>query len=784
MSPPVQESLQVLSDGEQSDSSQEMMPTVDPALQLPLRPHHLLPVQSNTDQSSLSSYTSNEQQAKEPLGASSIPAQHWSCSVQGTDRWFRDENGRVLLMRGVNLCGASKLPTSPYAGSTHLYDEDKFWDHRNVSFVGRPFPLEDAAEHFERLRAWGLTFVRLLVPWESLEHAGPGIYDEEYIDYLIKIIEMMPKYGIKCFIDPHQDAWSRFSGGSGAPGWTFELAGLDIRSFKETGAAYVHNTNAVPGDPLPMVWPTNYTKLAASTMFTLFFGGDTFAPSKTYNGESIQQFLQTHFINCFAHMAQRLSHLEAVLGFEVINEPHPGYIGLQTLTKYDSAINLIFGDSPTALQALALGDGIPQEVDVYVKSWPIPTKKSHSRVINKSKTSAWLEGHGCIWREHGVWGLDGNGQPKLFNDKYFAKHPETGEPISFYNDFYFPFVNAYARAIQNVRQEWFCFVETLPNEIAPKYSDENHQNNIVFAPHWYDLNCVFYKKFEGKVTHDVQHLQKGGNVLKATYFGVKGAKKNYSGQIRNVRKGGIDNMGEKPCVVGEVGIPMDLNQRRAFETGDYTHHTNFLDAVIYALESNLVNFTLWNYNPTNDNTHGDHWNGEDFSIFSPLKDAAVKKNEQSTEVESPVGNFEIDVQKLRTIDQEATKGESDGNQAAVNHWHKGGRVLDAVIRPYASKIAGTPISAAFNLDKLEYTFVFEHNGTATETEIYIPGYHYDGKAIDIRVSDGDWRYVKDQQTLYYRHHVDHKVHRIQIRALASDTEKETSKRNNPGCVMM
>lgn len=57
--------------------------------------------------------------------------------------------------------------------------------------------------------------------------------------------------GIDHFVSNVQ--WSRFSGGSGAPGWTFEVAGLNIKSFKETGAAYVHNTNAVPGDPLPMV---------------------------------------------------------------------------------------------------------------------------------------------------------------------------------------------------------------------------------------------------------------------------------------------------------------------------------------------------------------------------------------------------------------------------------------------------------------------------------------------------------------------------------------------------
>lgn len=127
---------------------------------------------------------------------------------------FIDEHGRVLHLRGVNVSGNSKLPTSP-PGSSHL--SEGFFDHRNVSFVGRPFPLEEADEHFSRLKLWGLTFIRWLVPWEALEHQGPGIYDEEYINFLIKLLTKAEEYGIKCFIDPHQDTWSRFSGGSGAP---------------------------------------------------------------------------------------------------------------------------------------------------------------------------------------------------------------------------------------------------------------------------------------------------------------------------------------------------------------------------------------------------------------------------------------------------------------------------------------------------------------------------------------------------------------------------------------
>jgi hypothetical protein len=111
---------------------------------------------------------------------------------------------------------------------------DGFFDHRNVSFVGRPFPLEEADLHFTRLLEWGFTFIRFCVTWEALEHAGPGIYDHEYIAYVIAILKKALRFGIKVFIDPHQDVWSRFSGGSGAPGWTLEAVGFDLANLTES----------------------------------------------------------------------------------------------------------------------------------------------------------------------------------------------------------------------------------------------------------------------------------------------------------------------------------------------------------------------------------------------------------------------------------------------------------------------------------------------------------------------------------------------------------------------
>ncbi|KAG0368828.1 glycoside hydrolase superfamily [Gamsiella multidivaricata] len=792
--------------------------------------------------------------------------------ITSRGRWFRDSQNRTLLLRGVNLCGNSKLPTTPN-GSSHL--NERFFDHRNVCFLGRPFPRDQADEHFSRLRRWGLTFVRLLVPWEALEHSGPGIYDEAFIDSLVELIELMPKYGIKCFIDPHQDCWSRFSGGSGAPGWTFEVAGLDITKFKVTGAAYVHNTNQYPGDSPPMVWPTNYTKLAASTMFTLFWAGDTFAPNKTYQGEPIQQFLQNRYIACYQHLARRLSHLDAIVGYEVMNEPHPGYVGLKSLKRYDFNTNLFFGDFPSALESFALADGMTLPIEVWVKSWPYPTRKERTRLINVEKECAWIDGE-CLWKQQGVWRVNPKtGAPQIVKPDYFTKDPITGEKVDFYR-LYLNFVNKYSRAIQTVAPSAFIFVGPIPNEPAPVWGPEDHEENIVYAPHWYDLHSIFNKAFDGRITHNVQGLSKGMNVFSATYFGMKGAKKNYRGQLANVLNIGLQNVGTKPCLIGECGIPMDINQRQAFMSGDYGYHSKFLDAVLSAMEANLLSFTLWNYNTTNDNTYGDHWNGEDFSIFSldsprrspHLINGSSSPNSSKASLRQQAPNFAKEIMRRAaaqnadggsvmtdgvdaTISDNGSTVDNDDNDTAQgerkaerddeadtimdddspfdrsyfcfdyeeskdgpdHEHHLGGRALDAVVRPYAAKVAGEPISSEFDYNTLQYTFRFcnyiqvpvpivhvttpeqlsQGTGSASlssdlansdgftldgqkvatsgksepnpawighppegtmmafETEVFIPSYHYDDTGLEILVSDGDWRYVKERQTLYYRH---------------------------------
>lgn len=708
------------------------------------------------------------------------------------DDHFVDAYGRRLELRGLNVSGSSKLPTTPN-GLSHL--TDGFYEHRTVSFIGRPFPLEEAPLHFARLRAWGLPLIRLLVTWESLGHAGPNPQtdlDLEYIAYLRQLIELMGEYGLKCFICAHQDVWSRFSGGSGAPGWTFEAAGLDVEAFSENGLAYVHGQDEArrarePVDPRepsgPFLWPSGYQKLAASTLATLFWAGDALAPklrclraSPAGQGPphevSIKEFLQGACVEAFGRLADEVGHLEACLGFEPMNEPHRGLINLHDFHAWDYNTDLHIGHCPSLAQSLALGSGYAQRVPFYVKSWPFPTRKSHTSLVDPKGRSAWLppraedvvdRPHGmgeCVWRAHDVWRWDeAKGCPVILEKNYFEHDHRPGREsrtIEWYRDCWAPFLARFSERTSRRFPRHLSFIEPIPNEYMPPWETEQsgplqpqkyatqtvidapRPQNLVFAPHFYDLNVLFSKS-HGLLNVDVQGLSRGMFILKALYFGEEGLHRNYRKQVGNLVKHGQLSLGRLPTLIGEVGISFDINDRRALATGDYDKQRELMHALIAAMEFHRVGFTLWNYNPANRSEYGDGWNKEDFSIV----------NGDEAHVSPP---------DYRNRAREA------------DPLYRGGRTLDVIIRPYAAKIAGRPLQSTWDPRTLRFVFIWRSDDDdegeekkkkttttggapkdprARTTEIFLPEYHYgDDDELDIKLNHGRWRRDRAKQTLY------------------------------------
>jgi hypothetical protein len=621
--------------------------------------------------------------------------------IQTDGPWFKDELGRTLILRGINLGGSSKVPANP-DGATHL--QPHFFDHRNPSFVGRPFPLSQADEHFSRLKHWGFRFLRFLVTWEAVEHAGPGQYDHAYLRYLRAIVEAAARHDINLFIDPHQDVWSRFSGGDGAPGWTFEAVGLDIQRFQDTGAAIVHQTQ---GDPFPrMIWPTNSGKLAAATMFTLFFGGDDFAAETRIHGEPAQEFLQRHYIDSMVQVAIALQGMPNVIGFDTMNEPLQGFIGQQDLHKPIGLMRL--GPCPSPVQAMFLGSGFPQSVDF----WHLDLRGN--RVVRKHNIDpgglgCWLTGFDCIWRQNGVWDLDYDHRPYLARTDHFSQ--VNGKPVDFVRDYFNPFARRFAHAIHSILPEALIFLESDPRQNQLEW-DLQDASKMVYAPHWYDGYALVMKDFKSFLAIN---LHTGKIVL-----GSGRIRRSFAEQLDRLRQNARTNMGNIPTLIGEFGIPFDMGDRRAFRSGNFKPQIAALDRSMRAMEDTILSCTLWNYTADNDNQRGDQCNGEDLSIFSR--------------------------------DQQADPTQIDS----------GGRALEAAVRPYPIAVAGEPVLLAFDIKRKFFSFEFNHDPElSAPTEIFVPTLQYPN-GFKVNLSDGSYTSGKEQQILQYFHSQGQRHHQIQI----------------------
>jgi hypothetical protein len=436
-------------------------------------------------------------------------------SIEIDGRWFRDvKTNRIQLLRGVNLGGNTKLPAYP-PWTTHEPDLSVLYQHRQVSFRGRPFPLEECDQHLLRLRQWGFLFLRFQITWEALEHSGPGCYDEEYMDYVGLVLRRAGQLGFKCFVDPHQDVWSRFTGGSGAPGWTLELVGLDMRRFADCNAAYLQNTlGSQQAAEFPkMIWASNYLKLAAATMFTLFFGGQLFAPRcvvdvqthrmriigdkdgdlPTETEVNIQQYLQDRFLAAIQALIERLGRFDlldsVVIGYDTLNEPSPGFLGCRDIRQLSEAQDVCKGLTPTPLQAMLLGQGQQCTVAVWDFTALGPRRVGRQRVT-PTAGGCWLSGYRCVWEAHGVY--DGS-TGRALQPEYFYCNPRSGQPIDWTAELWLPFVRRFGESVRQLHPLAIMFLDTPVNRPPPRC--EGVETRVCYAPHWYDGITLMNKHF-------------------------------------------------------------------------------------------------------------------------------------------------------------------------------------------------------------------------------------------------------------------------------------------------
>jgi len=622
---------------------------------------------------------------------------------------FVDPHGRQAILRGVNLGGDCKVPW-PDGGTDRPSD---FSDHRTVSFIGRPFPLAEADDHLARIARWGFNTLRLLTTWEAVEHAGPGQYDQDYLDYFVAVVEKARAHGLLVFIDFHQDVWSRMSGGDGAPGWVFETLGLDFTRFDAADAAHVMqhrydyaSPEARQEDRYPMMsWASNYRLAANGIAWTAFFAGATLTPDWVIEGRNVQHVLQDHYLGAMAAVAARVAHLDNVIGFDTFNEPGLGWVGLPmsqprlTATPEDP-MHVWPGPCWTPLDGLRAARG--QTVSITRLGWSDDRgvlKAIGEEPANLAGVSIWTQDGPDPFERAGAWGFDGAGGQVLDEDFFRVRE---GRPIDHENQFMAPFFARVAETIRAVRPDWLVFAEMCPYVLGTgRTFPEAMPERSVNASHWYDIGILRRKRFDPGQDLDA---------LRAHYFNQLA----YVGWLGS-------RFGERgaPTLIGEFGIPYDLNGGDAFAAwgqgqrgqAPWTAHAQALGLMYDALDALQMSSTQWNYTASNRNDLrvGDGWNQEDLSIYS------------SDQVDPGVNDADADA---------------------------GARALLGFCRPYARLTQGVISAMRFVEGRFELELEADL-AIAAPTEIYVPTARFpDG--VRVRLSQAGARWAHDREAQLVR----------------------------------
>ncbi len=230
---------------------------------------------------------------------------------------FTDEYGRERIFTGMNVV------------------DKKDYDRKNP-YYGYPadtFPFKEFKER-------GFDIIRLGFTWCALE-PFPGRYNKKLIDSLHKFLDKCEEYGIYAFLDCHQDLYSSYCYGDGAPKWA---------------------TLTAPYTPHKQiaVWAEGY-----------FYGRachkafDNFWANTKYQGKGLQDW----FGEMWRFIAKEFSSHKAFFGFDFLNEPFPGTDGGKIFRKLiANTVKKSVTDKRISVKEMAkevLGEEKPKALDQF-----------------------------------------------------------------------------------------------------------------------------------------------------------------------------------------------------------------------------------------------------------------------------------------------------------------------------------------------------------------------------------------------------------------------------------